>query len=121
MNKVVFAFTSPAQLRRHVRVWRKRLELLDWTIKAEVARSDKKSVLGNCDFSLPDRTASITILALEDYDLSGCAPNYDAEETLVHEMLHPVFARVPGDDGVEVEVVIQQLARALVRAYREKH
>jgi hypothetical protein len=119
MNKVIHVFVSPADLRRSVRLWRRRLGLLDWTIRAEVVRAetqDRKNVLGNCEFSLPDRVAYITILDARDYDLSGCAPNYDAEETLVHEILHIVAGRIP--DNLETEVVIQRAARALVKGYR---
>lgn len=116
MNKVTFVFHSKSQLRQYVRVWRRRLELLDWTVKADVVRGDKSSPFGNCVSSLPDHTAYITILDVRDYDLGECAPNYDAEETLVHEMLHIAGARLP--DDVEHEVFIQQMARSLVRAYR---
>jgi hypothetical protein len=127
MNSINHVYKSQADLNKAVELWQKRLLLRDWAIEASLVRASDFGdfdQMGLCEFYFQTCKAVISILDPIDYHPSFHHP-YDAEWILVHEMLHVVLARLsngmpegsaPEDD---LEVTINKLTEALVRAYRK--
>lgn len=112
------------QLEALCREWQKTLRLQDWDVKVRIVRQrdmDNHNAQGEVDWTLPKKSAAISILDPTDYP-----PNswwgQDIERTLVHELLHLHFAPfVEEEDGlkrVAEEQAIDCLAIALVALKR---
>lgn len=119
-------YKNQQALDRAVALWQKRLRLQDWDITASVIRAADFGRFGMCGACDPDvRNMEVEVMLLDpaDYDEHYLDPNYDMEETLVHEMLHIKMARLvkqlpEGTSDDEEETLVKQLARSLVEAYR---
>jgi len=78
---------------------------------------------GYCDWVLQKLQAVIRIISPDDYPFDASFPQ-DIEKTLVHELLHLMFA--PFDVGCDTSEYVAQhqaielLSRALVKLKREK-
>jgi hypothetical protein len=120
------------QLRKLCAIWQKRLRLQDWDVKASIKSCDKMMMdqaTGVCSPDLRTKTARIHVLAPHDFRCEDW--EYDAEQILVHELLHLHFAGCgfdlndcPDEDDCEydtrqLEQAIDLTAYALVNAYRE--
>ena len=100
--------------------WQKRLRLQDWDVEAVYAKYYEiqcKDADGECDYIFGRKEAQIRILCPED-----CREQTDAEEILVHELLHLHFAGWTeryDDCPASGEQAIEIVARALVSLKRE--
>ena len=104
-------------------VWQKRLNLEDWTITVEMARTTdlKPKTLGNIHWDLEKKTAVIRVLDPADYRLPHQAMLADMEFTVVHELIHLNFAPVLADlqrsdaNRREEEFAVNHMAEALLK------
>lgn len=99
--------------------WQKVLRLQDWDIKLSVVRQwEIPDSWGTCDPHLSKKIATIKILDKLDDGEPGCSEAYDAEKTLVHELLHVHFEpfATKEDEGTPVEVAQHQVIHALSSA-----
>ena len=104
--------------------WKSLLGLSDWTIKLKTdcysSEMTLQNVVGETEWSESIKAACIRIRSEAEYG-DRIVP-YDAEKTLVHELLHLKFCLI-GESGNDlqdryVHQLIDDLARALVGAYR---
>lgn len=107
--------------------WQGVLRLQDWDVKVFVVRKRDLSsgdVMGEISFTLPKKTAVISILDPVDYD-PDIAWGQDQEQTLVHELLHLHMAPFDHSEGLEhtaMEWAVDSIAKALVSLKRgESH
>lgn len=111
------------ELQKLVDYWQSVLRLNDWNIKAEFV--DNKDMMapnaqGACGYSLKEKRAVIHVRTERDHNQQPF--EYDAEQILVHELLHCHFAGIEPDENTLQEVVLEQgidlIAEALVRLRR---
>ena len=110
-----------AQLQQWCEKWQKILRLRDWDVKIQLARGFKLTdKQGDVEWSKSQKTAAIRILEPVDYSPDLLTPQ-DAEQCVVHELLHLHFAPVDKFEGVEdmlLEQAIDSIAWALVKCDR---
>lgn len=109
-----------------MKVWQKKLRLLDWKVKVRLVGSDRfdrvgkayghssDNAYGFCEQFPEGRIATIYILSLSD---SGDTARASIKNTLVHELLHLVFspfASKHDEDSLAHEQAIEVLAEVLV-------
>jgi len=107
-------------------VWQKRLNLEDWKITVEMARSSalKPKTLGNIHWDLDKKTAVIHVMDPADYRLPFHDMLADMEFTVVHELIHlelsPVLAPLSRNDANrrEEEHAVNHMADALLKLDR---
>ena len=102
--------------------WKRRLGLLDWTIKLRVNCKPEEmamsNVVGCTEWSESGRTAIIEIIDPEYYGERIVPFNF--EKTLIHELLHLKMSFwCQNDDDVE-DRVMHQIIDDLARAFVEK-
>lgn len=101
--------------------WQKRLRLQDWEVAYEFCREAEIKADGETQYNKSLKCARIRI-ASEASRLGTCGDlqPYDAEQCLVHELLHLQWAHLPGDMAScdPTEAAIDLTAWALVRAKR---
>ena len=111
-------------LRAALTVWQKRLRLEDWRIvlRTDVRPQDMRvrDVTGETEWTESGKTAVIRIIGRKYYG-ERITP-FDAEKTLVHELLHLKLCLL-GESGNDlqdryVHQLIDDLARALTDAQR---
>ena len=91
-----------ADLRSRMAWWQRRLRLQDWRIEADYCRRSNLPITtdtaaGCCRWDKAERLAFIHLVEEEDLGkLDG--PYRDVERTLVHELLHVVYAEAFDDD-----------------------
>ena len=108
--------------------WQKRLNLEDWKITVEVARSSelKPRTLGNIHWDTDKKTAVIHVLDPADYKLPFPDMLADVEFTVVHELIHlelaPVLAPMQRSDANrrEEEHAVNHMTDALLQLDRNK-
>lgn len=109
------------ELQELLEYWQGELRLRDWDITARFARVQEMIDvfhLGGIDYQSTFGRASVKIISHDDYDHSGLIP-YDAEVTLVHELLHlHTFRFAPNNTNKDEELALNVLASALVRLKR---
>lgn len=112
-----------ADLRSRMTWWQKRLRLQDWRIELKLCRRadlpiDTGSAAGCCRWDLAERLAFVHLV--EEADLRKFdAPYQDLERSLVHELLHVVFAEAEQDQtGTGWERGINTAAEALLTLAR---
>lgn len=115
------------QLDKKLKVWQRRMRLQDWTIRVSLSpKWDKGSgtTFGQCWPDRRNKQAEIKILRPEDYDPDDNIVAYDAEQTLVHELIHVQFTGTePANKAPEAELyetAVEQMATALVNIFRRK-
>lgn len=115
---------NSAYLQDRLLFWKSLLGLTDWTIvlKTDCYSSEMtlQNVVGETEWSESIRAACIRIMSEDEFG-DRIVP-YDAEKTLVHELLHLKFCLI-GESGNDLQdrllhQLIDDLARALVKAYR---
>ena len=117
--------TAEQELREKCQYWQKILRLQDWSIYLEVcrARDMPEGAQGHNKIDLLKKKSVIAIRDEVDHHPDSAWP-YDAERTLVHELVHlhfetndpPTTAQyVANEQGVDI------LAAALVEMDRSKH
>jgi len=104
--------------------WKERLGLQAWQVGIAFARHYEMELRGQgeCSWTLDKLQAYIRILDPADYEPNETFPQ-DIEKTLVHELLHLMFApfdteRGTSEYGVQHQA-IELLSRALVNLKRE--
>lgn len=114
------------RLRELCKEWQERLGLQSWNVKTGIYRERNfcgPERQGENEYNLATGTSLIRILDPVDYPESKF--KQDMEVTLVHELLHLVFAPFePDEDSKELEQkfmerAICQLSGALVKLKRE--
>lgn len=110
-------FQNQKELNAALRYWKRTLRIEDWDITARFRRAHQMQpgAVGDCQIDLQNKTARVSLVPFIDHDESYPIP-YNAQRTLVHELLHVVMARVKPESNEELEVVINQLSRVLVGA-----
>jgi hypothetical protein len=104
---------------RKLQIWQDRMNLKDWDIRVSLVRADKlePKTLGNIHWDSDVKTATISVLAPEDYTLPYKEMLDDMEFTVVHELVHLELASLPRSDAsrrVE-EYAVNQIATALLK------
>lgn len=115
---------SQEQVDRWLNTWKTRLRLEDWTVEAKVVRSTelKPDTLGHIKWESDKKTALITLLHPQDYDLPASRIEEDMEMTVLHELIHLQLSVLPRDKGsrqVE-EQVVNRIAGALMSLDRRQ-
>jgi hypothetical protein len=113
------------ELRNLCTEWQNRLGLAHWRIDIRFGRRDEfeNGVIANVTQQVEFERAVIKIL--ESYQHSSLF-SQDIEQSIVHELLHIVFATLDPEDGyygvqkVLSEQVINRLAQVLVDLKRER-
>jgi len=105
--------------------WKQVLGLENWQVVIKICRDDDINSSGRCDWVLTTRQVSIKILDNIDWHKIVKGFPQDMEKTLVHELLHCVFAMIDNkEDGSYEEVLLHNnidlLANALVGLKRGK-
>lgn len=105
-----------------LQVWQNRMNLRDWDIRVELVRADKlePKTLGNIHWDTDTKSATIAVLAPEDYKLPHQAMLDDMEFTIVHELVHLELASLPRSEAsrrVE-EHAVNEIADALLKLAR---
>lgn len=115
------------QLDKRLPVWQRRLRLQDWTIRATLSPRWSKgsgTTFGQCWADYKNKQAEIKILRPEDYDQELNIVAYDAEQTLIHELIHVQYAEhedtMTSKQGVKYEQAVEQMATALVNMFRRR-
>jgi hypothetical protein len=113
------------ELRDRCVYWQKRLRLQDWDVRLSLVRQwEVPNDFGTCDPCVSKKIATLKILDRIDEGDPSDIEAYDAEKTLVHELLHMHFAAFAATDDTPEETaqhqVIHALSHALVTLERER-
>lgn len=118
-----FKVMTQKQLETRLKFWQKVLRLQDWSIAVSLVPSeDIEGAHGMCNYVTTRKAAVIRVMRHSDWK-EGEMP-YDADQTLVHELLHLHFAlfAAEGDEDSLFNTVQEQavdlIADALVLIYR---
>lgn len=110
-------YENQKELNAALRLWKKRLKLLDWDIEACFSHpKDMNGALGRININLMRKCAAI--------ELDHKAPSYECDEhVLVHELLHCHFQPFSptNDDSLEYEMweqCVDQMATCFVSLAR---
>ncbi len=105
-----------SRLDKQLRAWQKRLGLTDWSLSVQVVRKSAldKDAWGHAEWDSKKKTALISVLAPEDYNLTGEELHHDMECTLVHELVHIQIAPLNTKDLRKQEEVVNKMMEALV-------
>jgi hypothetical protein len=105
-------------------VWQQRLNLKDWNITIEMARTGdlKPKTLGNIHWDADKKTAVIRVLDPADYRLPQAEMLKDMEFTVVHELIHLDLSSLPRSDASrgDEEHAVNRIAEALLELDRRK-
>lgn len=105
-------------------IWQKRLDLADWNITINVARSTelKPRTLGNIHWDADKKKAVIKVLDPADYNMPLPEMLADLEFTVVHELIHLELSSLPRSEASrsEEEQAVNQIARALLALDRKR-
>jgi hypothetical protein len=98
--------------------WQRRLGLSEWKIQTKIVRISglPRGTIANIHWSLPKRTATIKVLDPVDSSLPQNEIVRDAELSIIHELVHLSFAKLPldgNDTGLEEEAV-KRISTALL-------
>ena len=99
---------TQAKLDQLCGTWKRRLRLQDWHVLALLTNGQDPERFGRCEMDPLNMRADIEV-----YN------NFEAEETLVHELLHLRLLPFGFDDTNERQAAMNLLADSLVRAYRK--
>jgi hypothetical protein len=108
------------QLNVWLRKWQSALRLLDWEIVAEIKRAKDMSLehtMGTCTHTLAKKIAFIEVLNPRDYPADWM--DVDSERTVVHELLHCLFAPFEAKTGTAEDIAQEQAIHAISTALVE--
>ena len=104
------------------REWQARIGCADWDVKVKIGglRDTGHPIAdgdtsGTVDWVLAKKQALITLLDPRDYPSDG-RWEQDHELTLVHELIHLLFAPFSAEDGTPADIAQEQAVHALSRA-----
>jgi hypothetical protein len=105
-------------------VWQKRLNLTDWSITIELAKTVdlKPKTLGNIRWDADLKTAVIRVLDPSEYRMPVPDMLKDMEFTVVHELIHLELASLPRSDASrrDEEFAVNRIAAALLELDRSR-
>lgn len=118
---------ATGDLKRLLARWQRRLRLQDWDLDIQFARPgelDTEDASAEVHWQLKKRMATIKICAPECFPRNR-SRGQDIEYSIVHELLHLTMIGFANHKEGSVEDTLQeqcidQIARALVEAYRRK-
>lgn len=93
----------------------------DWNIKVKFVGEEqlpKPKLIGFSEWEADSRNAVVNILSIEDFKPREHLYPYDAEQVLVHELIHVKFHVVDKEGDAEYEFAIDSLADRLVALRR---
>jgi hypothetical protein len=115
--------TAEKFVHERLRFWQERLNLHSWSVVVTMTRLDdlKNGTLGGIRWDKRKKTASLSVLAQEDYKSQPCHVLRDMEFTVVHELLHLQLASLPRNEGSRSreEEAVNNIARALLGIMRD--
>src|SRR6266567_2551244 len=88
---IALALHSPrTDLKQTLRVWQSKLMLTDWRIGIEMAddRTLGGDAMGDIEWDVAAKRASIRVLREQDYDLPVRMARLDQQATIIHELVH---------------------------------
>ncbi|MBI4902119.1 MAG: hypothetical protein HY820_00690 [Acidobacteria bacterium] len=110
---------AEAHLKQRLAIWQERLGLSNWTVFVILSHPNglRSGTLGNIRWDMDKRTAVIRVLHPSDYRTPLPASMKDMEFTLVHELIHLMFASLPRNEEsrTEEEHSVNNLAAALLK------
>jgi hypothetical protein len=105
-------------------VWQKRLNLSDWNITVEVAKTAdlKPKTLGNIHWDADRKTAVIRVLDPAEYRMPVLEMLKDMEFTVVHELIHLELSSLPRSEASrrDEEYAVNRIAAALLELDRAR-
>lgn len=111
------------QLQERLNYWQKRLNLFQWYITVNIARSTEIEGEGQNNYNTALMESRITLIDPIDHEALGA---YDMEFILVHELLHLIVevnrhSRTYSDrEEIDLEYAINALARSFMQFEDEK-
>ena len=104
-------------------IWKERLGLQHWETHLKIVRREQiDGNVGQCIYQ--DRCLYATISVISPMDWTETQDQYDAESTMVHELIHLLVYQLSPDQSTHEYVIMEQaitrLERALVQAYIKK-
>lgn len=107
-----------------IRVWQKRLGLEDWKVEVRIVRVSElpENAVANIHWSIPNKKATVKVLAAADSTLLPGEIVEDTELSVVHELIHLSLAKLPLDPNhtdVEEETV-KRISTALLALEKRK-
>jgi hypothetical protein len=115
---VAIALTShKPDLRKTLDIWQHKLKLNHWSIALQVVGDGALggTSMGDIQWDVARKCASIRILREEDYDLPIHMARLDQQATIVHELVHLLHSGNPAAKSAEESAVVVQ-TNALLRA-----
>lgn len=107
-----------------IRVWQKRLGLDDWKIDAKIVRVSElpENAVANIHWSIPNRKATVKVLAAIDSTLKPSEIVDDTELSVVHELIHLSLAKLPLDPNHtdQEEETVKRISTALLSLDKHK-
>jgi hypothetical protein len=107
-------------LRHALQIWQNKLQLADWSVAVEIVDDHALGgeAMGDIQWDLRAKRASIRVLREEDYDLPAGMARLDQQATVLHELVHLRHASKRDGQGADEASVILQ-TNALLRANRQ--
>jgi hypothetical protein len=107
-------------LRHALQNWQHKLQLADWSIEIEIVDDQELggAAVGDIQWDLGSKRASIRILREADYDFPVGMARLDQQATILHELVHLVHASTRDRRGADEASVIRQ-TNALLLANRK--
>jgi hypothetical protein len=109
-----------SELELLVKEWQEVLKLQAWDIKVIFCRSSEMNSLeaeGEC--YVKDQMMRAIIHVLDPIDYKDDFWDQDFEETIVHELLHLCFSKIPYEENSkDLEPAIELLSKSLVKLKR---
>lgn len=122
-----FTFSNLEEAKDRLAYWQKSLNLQQWNVNLLICRGNgldiPEGTQGECFWTIKRLEATIKLLDPIDFPKTSRHFPQDHEVTLVHELLHLHAApfdsfKTDGPEDVQVEQMVQSLAKALVRENR---
>lgn len=113
---------SSMEALKYTRYWQEKLGLLDWDIFALEASGrafGDQDTNGDVSYDLCHQRATIRVVREDDFPHDNdMGVEYDAEQILVHELLHIALARFKKRRTIDEEQFCNRLAETLVEMRR---
>ena len=108
-------FENDKQLQGALKFWQKELRIQDWDITVEFVRSFNmgREAHGHCHYVRPLKEAHIRIIDPKDVDEALLIP-FDAEQTLVHELLH-ISMFDDSENGSDKDILMEQFVNSMAK------
>ncbi len=103
---------AEAFVHQKLALWQQRMNMDDWKIKVELTRASdlEPNTLGNSNWDLDAKEATIHVMSPYDYKLPFQAMLDDMDVTVVHELVHIQLAALPrtqASRGKEEHAVVE--------------